>query len=141
MSVLLILLLGILELGHKVPPAQADLQLKVENLKAVKGKLYIAIYNKENGFRKPEYAYTHRIIDVNQSQINTTFQNLPVGEYSITLFQDLNENGVLDVNWAGIPKEPYGFSTNPKLMFGPPSFEDTRIKLVESPQKVIIQMK
>lgn len=140
MTIFFTILLGILGLSTHTA-AQADLQLEINNINAVKGKLYIAIYNKDNGFRKLEHAYTLRIVNVNKSPLTTVFEDLPAGEYAITLFQDLNDNAKLDVNWAGIPKEPYGFSTNPKLMFGPPSFEDTRIQLKNDKEKVVIQMK
>lgn len=140
MTLFLNILLGIFGCST-LSIAQTNLKLQVENIDAVKGKLYIAIYNKDDGFRQPEYAYTHRIINVNQSPLITVFEDLPEGEYAITLFQDLNDNAKLDVNWAGIPKEPYGFSSNPKLRFGPPSFEDTRIQLNAEIQKVVIQMK
>ncbi len=58
----------------------------------------------------------------------------------MTVFQDLNANGKMDKNWLGIPKEPYGFSNNPKMSFGPPSFKDSLFKVFEG-QKITVQIK
>ena len=32
------------------------------------------------------------------------------GNYAVAIIQDLDENGELNKNFLGIPKEPYGFS-------------------------------
>lgn len=49
---------------------------------------------------------------------------LPPGTYAIAVIQDLNDNQKLDKTFIGMPKEPFGFSTNPKIRFGPPGFDD-----------------
>ena len=41
------------------------------------------------------------------------------------MFHDLNENDIHDINFLGIPKEPYGFSNNAKALFSAPDFEKT----------------
>ena len=53
-----------------------------------------------------------------------TFADVPFGKYAVSIFFDENQNGELDTNWLGIPKEPFGFSNNPPMRFGPPSYED-----------------
>ncbi len=47
---------------------------------------------------------------------------IPPGTYAIGVYIDENENGKLDTNFFGIPKEQYGFSNNTKA-FGIPKFE------------------
>ena len=39
-----------------------------------------------------------------------SFEGLPPGPYAVLAFHDLNGNGILDVNFLGIPREPLGFS-------------------------------
>ena len=48
--------------------------------------------------------------------------DIPPGTYAVKLYIDENENGKLDTNFFGIPKEQYGFSNNTKA-FGIPKFE------------------
>lgn len=50
-------------------------------------------------------------------------KNLPAGPLAISLFQDVNGNGRLDMGALGIPTERYGFSNNARGRFAPPRFE------------------
>lgn len=54
---------------------------------------------------------------------------LPEGDYAISVFLDENGNGKLDKNLFGIPKERFGFSRNPTILTGPPSFSKAKVKL------------
>ena len=49
------------------------------------------------------------------------FDGLPSGNYAIALIHDENSNNKLDTSF-GIPREGFGFSRNPVIRFGPPSF-------------------
>jgi len=60
---------------------------------------------------------------------------LPYGWYAVSVVHDQNNNDKLDTNFLGIPKEPYGFSNNPKSM-GKPSYDEAKFKL-DAGQKVI----
>ena len=53
------------------------------------------------------------------------FADLPAGDYAIALFHDENGNGVLDTRFR-VPVEGFGFSNNPRVYFGPPSFAAAR---------------
>ena len=54
---------------------------------------------------------------------------LPPGTWAVLSFQDENDNGKLDRNVLGIPKERYAFSRDARGRFGPPSFEDAAFVL------------
>lgn len=66
------------------------------------------------------------------------FQNVPYGRYAMSSFFDKNENGRLDTNFIGIPKEPYAFSMNPSSNFGPPSFDEAAFTLDSLSQSITI---
>jgi uncharacterized protein (DUF2141 family) len=53
---------------------------------------------------------------------------LPRGDYAIAVIHDENSNKKLDT-FAGIPKEGFGFSNNPAILFGPPRFSAARFTL------------
>lgn len=59
------------------------------------------------------------------------FTDLPLGQYAVQLFQDINANGRLDNSRNGIPKEPVGFSNNPSLLRGKPSIDKCWINVAE----------
>ncbi len=56
------------------------------------------------------------------------FEGVPAGEYALVVYHDENENGRLDKNFIGIPKEPIGFSNRYKPK-GPPTFDRSRFAL------------
>lgn len=64
---------------------------------------------------------------------------LPVGWYAVSVVHDENSNSVLDANFLGIPKEPYGFSNNPKGI-GKPSFDAVKFKLDASPKTMEVSV-
>ena len=55
--------------------------------------------------------------------------NLPKGEYAFRVMHDENDNGRLDSNFVGMPKEPWAFSNNAMGNFGPPGWDDVRFTL------------
>ena len=52
-----------------------------------------------------------------------------------------SDNSILDTNWMGIPKEPYGFSNDAMGTFGPPSFQQASFKVGVGTNAVRIRMK
>jgi uncharacterized protein (DUF2141 family) len=56
-------------------------------------------------------------------------EDLPFGYYGISCFHDENEDGELGTNSLGIPKEGFGFSTNPTVTFSAPGWSDIRFLL------------
>ena len=91
------------------------------------GDIHVAIYENKVDFLT-QYVFTS---EVKKSTYDTTsfLFSLQKGEYAVSVYHDVNGNGVFDKNWLGIPKEPYGFSRNARKKFGPPEFEDSRIFL------------
>jgi outer membrane protein len=55
---------------------------------------------------------------------------VPSGEIAVLVYVDENENGLIDKNFIGIPREPLGISNNyrPK---GPPSFDRAKFTVPE----------
>ena len=49
--------------------------------------------------------------------------------YKRQAFHDVNENGKMDTNFIGIPKEPIGISNNAKGFMGPPKFNNAKFLL------------
>ncbi len=57
--------------------------------------------------------------------LTLVLENVTPGEYGIITLHDFNENGRMDFEPNGMPKEPYGTSNN-ALSMGPPQFEDAK---------------
>lgn len=106
------------------------LTVKLENLSSEKGLIQYLLFPSENGFPdKEELSLKKGSILIIETSGELVFKNLPAGTYAISLFHDENSNGKLDLNFVGIPKEDFGFSNNPKIYFGPPSFQKSSFVL------------
>ena len=62
-------------------------------------------------------------------KLTLRFEDIPAGTYAIDMYQDLNSNDNLDSTFLRIPKEPFGFSNNTPVRFGPPSFEKSSFEV------------
>lgn len=120
----------ILLLSLTIYSLASTLSIKVINIKELKGKIYLGLYDKEKDFKEFDKSFQGKALDVNSDTLNLQFKNIPSGLYALSLFHDTNNNKILDKNFFGIPKEGYGFSNNPQV-FGEPSFDDAKFELVE----------
>lgn len=102
----------------------ADVTFLIERLKNNRGKVYVSIYQKDGFIR--EGAQIKDCVSVSQMRNHTVRVRCELipGVYAAAIYHDENDNDVLDTNFIGIPKEGYGFSNNPKLFLGAPSFEE-----------------
>jgi uncharacterized protein (DUF2141 family) len=106
--------------------AQKKSQLIVdfELVKYKTGNLYVAVYNTEESFLKE--AMIGKVEEINNGKATAVFDNLEYGTYAVSSFYDKNDNGKLDTNFLGIPKEPTAMSNNAKGSFGAPKFKDAK---------------
>lgn len=49
------------------------------------------------------------------------FSDVPAGRYAVQVFVDVDGDGQLDMSPRGLPREPVGFSSNPRLLKGKPT--------------------
>ena len=72
--------------------------------------------------------------------VTTSFEVEP-GEYAISVHHDDNDNGKMDTNFIGIPKEPTGLSNGAVPKFGPPKYKDAAFRVgnedLEMPIKLL----
>lgn len=74
------------------------------------------------------------------TQRSLRFSGLPAGEWAVAVIHDANGNAKLDTV-LGIPREGFGFSNNPTIRFGAPSFEAARFSLTDGEKVEAIRMK
>ena len=114
--------------------AQA-LTLEVRGIEKTVGLVYGAIYNSEDTFMKKPLATFGMPAD--SCTISIPCNGLPSGTYAITLYQDENQNGILDTDAFGRPMEKIGFSNDASAVMGPPSFKKTKFILENDTVMVI----
>ncbi len=84
------------------------INLQINNVKQNKGKIFIAVYNKAESYKKqvPDIPI---IIESKTNPLSIEL-SIPKGDYVFSVFQDINNNNKLDTNLVGMPKEPVGIS-------------------------------
>ena len=103
---------------------QTSLQVSISGASSDTGKIRILVFSKPSGF-PDQVKQAVRSISLPPKSGKASFKltDLPAGTYAIGVIHDLDNNGKLSTNAVGYPTEKFGFSKNPKVYFGPPSFE------------------
>lgn len=99
----------------------ATIEVRVTGVVAGKGKVAVAVCDKDTFLKDCKYSAKAPAKD---GENVITVKDVPAGTWAVLSYQDENDNGELDRNIVGIPKENYGFSRDARGRFGPPSFED-----------------
>ena len=110
----------------------------VDQINSSDGTIKVSIFNSEEEFLgKP---FLRKSLEASTGQLRFEFDEVPNGEYTISIYHDENSNGELDTNFIGIPSEPYGISLDGKSMFGPPNYKDAKFTLNNESTSLIISL-
>lgn len=117
----------------------SEFRLYIEGINELKGEIRIAMFDSKEKYTKdPIHAI---VLPVDSTTIIWTQEMLPFGEYAIAVYHDKNENGKIDTNLLGIPKEDYGFSNNARGRFGPASWKDSKFIVEDNFYSTSIKIK
>ncbi len=117
---------------------RATLRIFFPNLRGG-GDVLLAVFRGGEGFPdNAEKAIRTLKIPVGMMEYPLVLENLPKGRYALSVLHDINGNGRMDTNWIGIPREGYGFSRNPKIVFSAPSFDEASFHLRKSSKMIRI---
>ncbi|MCC8408120.1 DUF2141 domain-containing protein [Mucilaginibacter sp. UR6-1] len=104
-------------------------EIGISNLRSEKGKVILnvfkdqATYEKQEPFKK--MVFEKRALKAGAISVSIS---LPPGTYGITLVDDENDNGKIDKNFIGIPKEGFGFSNFFMEKMKRPKFDDFKVE-------------
>ena len=110
-----------------------SLDIEIENLKSNKGNINVLISDES----KNEIA-SATFIRVKGLKAEVSFDSIYPGKYAIQFYHDENQNGKLDMNRIGIPKESYGSSNDVKPVLGPPKFEKMLFNLTQNKKVIMV---
>jgi uncharacterized protein (DUF2141 family) len=103
------------------------LRVTITNLKEAKGYAGIGLYDKAENFPIAGKTVMVKRVEVKAvGSVVIELSNIADGTYAIAATHDLNGNNKFDMNFMGIPKEPYGFSNNIRHSFSAPTFEECK---------------
>ena len=116
------------------------LTVTVTDIPGVKGDMLIGLYNSVESFTDAPLPESPKITLVTKDDLVATIKNVKPGIYAIAVIQDLNQNGILDKNFLGIPKEPLAFSVIKKIPMGKPKFADCSFEVKEEDMALTIPL-
>jgi uncharacterized protein (DUF2141 family) len=125
------------------PAFAVELNVSIEGIKSNAGVVVIRVYQgkdewlEDKGFVAMEQI---SLADWTESSTVSTTMDIPAGEYAISAYQDEDDDGKLDSNFVGIPKEPAGMSNKPKARMGPPRYEDAAFELPEAGLSIAVEL-
>ncbi|MDX5339139.1 MAG: DUF2141 domain-containing protein [Cyclobacteriaceae bacterium] len=120
----------------------ANLKVQISPTKSDEGKVLVLVFNSEKGFPESiDHAYKRLVLTPKNQQAEFILEGIPSGKYAITVLHDEDNNGKMNTSLMGFPQEKYGFSNNPKIYFGPPTFEKAAITLGKENKTVQIQLR
>ncbi|KPM32038.1 Hypothetical protein I595_1686 [Croceitalea dokdonensis DOKDO 023] len=117
--------------------AQHTITVSVENVKNSNGAIRAALYDSSDSFLKFDAVFASTASKATPTTTVLVFKDIPSGAYGIALFHDENDNGEMDTNWMGIPKEKVAFSKARMKAFGPPDFEECKFAVQKDINLVI----
>jgi uncharacterized protein (DUF2141 family) len=122
---------GVFLSPHLYGQSAATFTLTIVGVNNNQGSVRAALFNSEKNFLEaPTYG---QIVTANKDSVVIIFKDVVNGAYAISIMHDENNNGKLDTNIVGIPKEGFGFGNDSLGTFGPPSFEKAKVVIL-SPQ-------
>lgn len=98
------------------------LTLEVRGVRAGAGPVMIALYDSQAAWDGQAPPVRSVRADASGAVIQVSIDDLPPGAYGVKLFQDVDSSGAMNTNMFGIPSEPFGFSNDAPVRFGPPNW-------------------
>ncbi len=120
----------------------ADVQADVDGLASARGHVVCGIFGSAAGFPKDtDHTLKHVSVPASLSGVRCTFPDMPPGGYAISVFHDENDDGVLNTNFLGMPREGYGVSNNHTHATQAPGFDESRFTVDTAPVELRIRLK
>lgn len=119
--------------GAQEPPAQGKeaeqvrIVVAIDGAKDRAGRIACAIYDSEDAFLDEPAG--DDLSEIDEAGGGACAFTVAAGaEYAVSAFHDRNDDGELNTNFLGAPRERFGFSNNAKGRFGPPSFDQAKFR-------------
>lgn len=127
------LLLLLLSFFGQVPEDKetVDLKVVVTNINTQKGSIELGIFNNSKAFLKKGKEYNFYSQEVSSDTVIFFLKDYKKDDYAISLYHDVNSDNECNLNFFGIPLEPYGFSRNFKPKLSKPTFNECKIDASE----------
>lgn len=133
------LLCAVPAIGADIPPETATLRIHVCNV-APEGTVRLGLYTEETYPDDKAKPIASADVPARGGETIVELHDIPPGTYAIKTYQDLNDNGKMDMSWIGFPEEPYGFSRDARPSLSKPRFGRVKFDVVAGRNDQIIHL-
>ena len=118
------------------------LTVVISDIRSDIGVLNIAVYDNKNDWLGSSTVQKRslQVLENSVGGVVTTSFEVEPGEYAISVHHDDNDNGKMDTNFIGIPKEPTGLSNGAVPKFGPPKYKDAAFRVGDEDLQMPIKL-
>ncbi len=111
--------------GEAFDVEEGKIVVSISDFADDEGQVLLALFDEAESFpAKPEDALVRTTATILNKNSTVTLENIPHGNYAISIVHDSNANNKIDYVVGLLPKEGYAFSKNLNPRFGPPKFKD-----------------
>mgnify|MGYP005823101561 FL=1 len=119
-----------------------DVEVIARGLRNQTGSALFAVFLEPAGFPGEGDRAAYRLeAPITGSEVRVRFSDLPDDQpLAIAVLHDEDGDKRMATGVFGIPKEGFGVSNNPRILFGPPSFKDALLT-PKAGQPIVIDMR
>lgn len=133
---------GAAPVGCTGPASSHWINVTIDNLRSGRGVVILTLYPDDKArFLKPMGSLYVTKVPARAGVSQACIFVPQAGAYGLALYHDENDNGKIDRNGLGIPKEGFGFSNNPKIFMSAPGLKSVRFMAGPAGTSLRIRMK
>lgn len=119
-----------------------EIHLFIEETEVNEGVVQVLLFNRKDGFPSEITKAVKKLsLPVVNKKAQIVLTDIDPGEYAFSVFHDEDMDGEIKKNQLGYPLDKFGFSNNPSLFFGPPSFDKASFTVKDTPVTVKIKLR
>lgn len=126
-------------IGSQAFSQLASITVTIKDFRNENGSVLVGVYTSKNDFLKK--TSLRKAVKIKSPEVTVSFDDLPPGEYAVSIIHDENDNKEFDRNKIGLPKEGYCFGNNALGRIGTPSYDQVKIVLKGESVSQILKMK
>ena len=112
----------------------------ITNARNDDGVVRCGLFASADSFRVPGREMRESVGKIQNGKAKCSFGDVPSGTYAVAVFHAERNERVLKTGLFGKPQQGVGFSRNPSITFGPPSFSAAAFKVEAQPVNLQVRL-
>ncbi len=135
-------ILGLLPIDAATGQARAEpgvLEVEVAGVRSDRGHVLAAVCDRREFLGK--HCRLNGSAEARPGSVLVRVISVPPGTYAVQAWHDENDDGRIDRDMLGIPREGIGFSRDAPIRLGPPSFGDAQLDVGEGGGRTVLRLR